>query len=188
MVFFSTLWASIGASGLQGWGGSWLTVVIVLIGIILAAAGFSLLFAARNLSDHVDEAAAQRGKRIGMWFGIVFGAEGLCIAIAAIICNAIHRFDLFFPIMSIIVGVHFFPLAALFEVKAYYIVGALFCLLALIALFLVPENARIGSQQITVPWVILGFGAAIILWCVGFGLCLLGRRLLTSHQPQLQPS
>ncbi|HEV7236370.1 MAG TPA: hypothetical protein VGN15_09330, partial [Ktedonobacteraceae bacterium] len=85
--------------------------------------------------------------------------------------------------MAIIVGLHFLPLAALFEVKMYYLVGVLLCLLAIITLVVVPESATLGGQQISAQWVVLGFGAALILWGVGLGLWLLGKRLLAQSEP-----
>ncbi len=178
MAFFSTLWASIGVGGLQGWGGSWLSLIVILVGIGLLLGGISLLLASRRLSDQNTEADASRGRRTGLWFIITFVSEGVLIGVASGICNALHRFALFFPIMALIVGVHFFPLAALFQVKLYYLVGTLLCLLAIITLFVVPERVQLGGQQLTAQWVVLGFGAAFILWGVGLGLWLLGRRLL----------
>ena len=180
MAFFGTLWASIGVGGLQGWGGPWLSILVLLVGIGLLLGGVLLLLASRRLPNIVAEDGAQQGRRIGKWFGIIFATEGILIAVASVICNAINRFDLFFPIMAIIVGIHFLPLASLFGVKPYYVVGTLLCLLAIITLFFVPERAELSGQQITVQWVVLGFGAALILWAVGLGLWLLGRRLLAS--------
>ena len=183
MAFFGTLWAGIGIGGLQGWGGLWLPILAVLVGIVLLVGGISLLLASRRLSNQVAEEDARRGGRTGLWFGITFASEILLIGVASRICNALNRFDLFFPIMAIIVGVHFFPLAALFQVKPYYLVGALLCLLAIIALLVVPESVTLDGQHITAQWVVLGFGAALILWGVGVGLWLLGRRLLTLPEP-----
>ncbi len=183
MAFFGTLWASIGVGGLQGWGGSWLSLVVVLIGIGLLLGGISLLLASRRLSNQGTNADAQQGRRTGIWFGSVFALEGIFIGVASVICNALNRFDLFFPIMALIVGVHFLPLAALFQVRAYYLVGTLLCLLSIITLFAVPERVQLGGQQLTAQWVVLGFGAAFILWGVGVGLWLLGRRLLALSEP-----
>jgi len=177
MAFFGTLWAGIGIGGLQGWGEPWLSVVVLLIGLGLLIGGIVLLLASRRLPSQAASADAPGDKRTNIWFGAIFAAEGLLIAIASVICNAINRFDLFFPIMAIIVGIHFLPLAALFQLKAYYLVGTLLCVLALLT-FAVPEHIRLGDQQITAQWVVLGFGAALILWAVGLGLCLLGQRLL----------
>ena len=57
MAFFGTLWASIGIGGLQGWGGLWLAIVAVLVGIALLSGGISLLLASRRLPNQVAEAA-----------------------------------------------------------------------------------------------------------------------------------
>jgi hypothetical protein len=149
----------------------------------LLVGGISLLISSRRVSNQDAGPTSQRENRTGMWFGIVFAAEGILIGVASVICNMINRFDLFFPIMAIIVGLHFLPLAALFQVRSYYLVGALLCVLALITLFAVPERGNLGDRPITVQWVVLGFGAALILWAVGLGLWLLGRRLLAVAEP-----
>ena len=183
MAFFGTLWAGIGIGGLQGWGQPGLSIVVVLLGLGLLVGGIVLVLASRQLSNQASAAASQSGKRIGLWFGIVFTTEGLLIGVASAICNAINRFDLFFPIMAIIVGVHFIPLAALFQIRAYYLVGTLLCVLAVITLVAVPGQAHLGGQPIMAQSVVLGFGAALILWAVGLGLWLLGKRLLILAKP-----
>jgi hypothetical protein len=183
MAFFGTLWSDIGIGALHGWGWPWLLIVSVMIGIGLLIGGISLLLASRRLSNQVAEADIRRWRRTEFWFNMTFATEGLFIVVAGGICNALNRFDVFFPIMALIVGVHFFPLAALFQVKIYYLVGALFCLLAFITLLVVPESVKLGSQQITAQWVVLGFGAAMILWAVGLGLWLLGKKLLDLSEP-----
>jgi hypothetical protein len=53
----------------------------------------------------------------------------------------------------------------------------------MITLLAVPESVKLGGQQITAQWVVLGFGAALILWGVGLGLWLLGKRLLALSKP-----
>jgi hypothetical protein len=42
MAFVGALWASIGTGGLQGWGGPWLSIVVVLVGLTLLGGGISL--------------------------------------------------------------------------------------------------------------------------------------------------
>lgn len=178
MAFFGTMWAGIGIMGLQGWGGLWFALVAVLVGIGLLVGAISLLRSSRRLPDQVAQTDDQQGKPIGIWFGIVFATEGVLIGVASVICNAINRIDLFFPIMAFIVGVHFLPLAALFRVKSYYLVGTLLCLLATVTLLIVPQRAVLSGQSINLQLVVLGFGAAFILWVVGVGLWMLGNRLL----------
>lgn len=185
MAFFGTLWAGIGIGGLRGWGGLWVPLAAVLVGIGLLIAGIFLFRSSRGAPNPIAAPDTQHDRRTWIWFGITFATEGLLIAVASVVCNALNRVDLFFPIMAIIVGVHFFPLAALFQVMPYYLVGALMCGLALITLLVVPESATLGGQPILAQSVVLGFGAALILWVVGFGLWLLGRRLLAGSAPTL---
>jgi len=172
MACFGTLWASIGAAGLQGWGSPWFLLLSLLVGIGLLIGGIRLFIASRRLPNYVSKDDARQGKRTGVWFGIIFATEAIFIFVASVICNALHRFDLFYPIMALIVGLHFFPLAYLFQARFYFLVGALLCLLA------VPESNTFGSQLIMLRWVVLGFSAALILWAVGVWLWLRDRRLL----------
>lgn len=84
------------------------------------------------MSNQVSEDGARRLKRIGFLFNMVFIAEGLLIGISIAICNLINQTDLIPGVIAIIVGIHFLPLAALFQIKVYYATGVLFCLLAFI--------------------------------------------------------
>jgi hypothetical protein len=179
LTFFGVLWASIGINGLQGLNEPWLLILMLLIGIALLVAGISLRRASRQLPKRAAKPDEQEEHRRTTWFRIVFAIEGILIVVAYIICRAINRFDLFFPVMMLIVGVHFFPLAALFRIKKYYTTGILLCLLAIVTLFAVPERIRLNAVQVNTWWVILGFGGAIILWGVGLANWIQGKRLLT---------
>lgn len=178
MAFFGTLWARIGIGGLQGWGSIWLTILSLMIGITLIIGGITLIRASKGLSNELSEADARRSKRIGMWFGIIFGLEGVLIGAASAICNATNHFDLFFSVMAIIVGAHFLPLAYLFRVKFYYITGSLLCVLAAITLLVIPARVTLGDHEIMVGWTTVGFGSALILWGTGAVIWFIGRRLL----------
>ena len=181
LAFFGALWASIGINGLQGLEEPWSLIVMLLIGVALFIAGVSLRQASRQLHKPDTKSENPDDHRKTIWFRIVFAIEGISIVIAYVICRAINRFDLFFPVMMLIVGVHFFPLAALFRVKRYYTAGGLLCLLAIITLFAVPEHLRMNHLQIIAWWVIPGFGGAFILWGVGFAHWLQGKRLLAKR-------
>ncbi|MCL6442592.1 MAG: hypothetical protein K6T83_03875 [Alicyclobacillus sp.] len=105
----------------------------------------------------MTETDVRRSKRLGMWFGIIFGIKGALIGVASTICNATDHFDLFFPVMGLIVGTHFFPLAHLFRVKIHYITGTLLSMLAAVSLLMVPTRVTLGDHQIVAPWVSVGF-------------------------------
>lgn len=178
MAFFGTLWAGIGIRGLQGWGFLWLLILSLLIGVTLLIGGIVLIMNSKRLSNEMVVGDSQRWKRKNMWFGIIFGLEGVLIAIAAGICGSTNHLDLFVPVMALIVGAHFFPLAHLFRVKTYYISGSLLCLLSAIALITFPIRVTWGNYQIMVWWTSVGFGSALILWGTGVAVWIAGYRLL----------
>ena len=157
MSFFGTLWSLIGVGGLQGWGAPWLLIVALIIGVALLVGGFTLWRGAEQLAD---VAIPGSGYGTGRWFLIIFAAEGIAIGIASYLCNVNGRFDLFFPIMAIIVGLHFLPLARLFGVSFYYAVGTLLCLLGIIALLVVPERVALADRDMLGRSLLVGFGAA----------------------------
>ncbi len=178
MAFFGTLWAGIGIRGLQGWGFLWLLILSLLIGVVLLIGGIVLIINSKWLSNEMVQGDSQRWKRKNMWFGIIFGLEGVLIAAASVICVSTNHLDLFIPVMALIVGAHFFPLAHLFQVKIYYITGSLLCLISAITLFTLPVKVTWGNYQIMVWWTFLGFSSALILWGTGVAVWITGRRLL----------
>ena len=178
MAFFGTLWAGIGIRGLQGWGFLWLLILSLLIGSILLIGRIVLIMNSKSLSNEMVQGDSQRWKRKNMWFGIIFGLEGVLIAAASVICVSTDHLELFVPVMALIVGAHFFPLAHLFKVKIYYITGLLLCLISAITLFTLPVKVTWGNYQIMVWWTFLGFSSALILWGTGVAVWITGRRLL----------
>ncbi|MDM5211066.1 hypothetical protein QUF94_06400 [Peribacillus sp. NJ4] len=172
MALFGTLWAGTGVMGLQGWGFPYVELAAIFVGIIMVIEGISLIYASQKMPDQVSENGARRLKRMNFWFNIVFIAEGLLIGIAIAICNMINQTDLIPGVIAIIVGIHFLPLAALFQIKVYYATGVLLCLLALITLLIVPDTVMFGEHQILAPLSLLGFGCALILWTTGLTLLL----------------
>lgn len=178
MAFFGTTWAGIGLGGLQGWGTPWLPILAVCIGGVLFIGGITLLRSSRDLSNEMDETEVGRAmrKRIGLGFNITFGTEFALIAVAGTIFSSAGHFEYFFPVMALIVGAHFFPLAYLFRVKVHYVAGALLCLLALMTLLFVPIKITIRQHEIIAWWSSVGFGSALILWATGITIWFMGRR------------
>lgn len=167
MTFFGALWASIGIIGSNPLGAPWFLVISGIVTIVLLVAAISLFGKSKNMSSNVTPNVREDWKTINRKFGLIFGLEGLAICIASIICNLIDRFELFFPIMAIMVGIHFFPLARLFKEKFYWGTGAALCILGIISFFL-PIEAAYNSASIVPRSIFIGFGSAITLWITGF--------------------
>ncbi|WP_221563312.1 hypothetical protein [Alkalihalobacillus sp. TS-13] len=109
----------------------------------------------------------ERGKRINFWFNMIFLGEGIAIGITIAVCNFINQTDLIPGIIALIVGIHFFPLAHLFQVKLYHVTGALLCLLALISFTFLSTAIEFGNRTVLISFALLGFGSALILWATG---------------------
>ncbi|MFE3982301.1 MULTISPECIES: DUF7010 family protein [unclassified Priestia] len=182
MAFFGTLWAGIGIRGMQGWEFPVLITLSLLIGVVLFISAIALIKNSRQLTNEVIKKDGARWRKKNRWFGIIFSLEGLFIAIAAFICVSTNHLNLFVPVMALIVGAHFFPLASLFQVPIYYITGTLLCLLATIVMLTFPVKIIVSDHQIMAWWVSVGFGSALILWGTGVIVCLRGFRLLSMAQ------
>jgi hypothetical protein len=144
LAFFATAWC---AMGLRGGDYPWSSI---LVPVAISAA---LLFwgnrQARALRP--DEQNSNRGRLVGIWSAV----EGVAIFIAANACVRMGAPGAIGPVIAIIVGLHFLPLARGLPLPLYYLTGAALVLDGVAVLLLVP-----APQQLMVT----GFVAAVILW------------------------
>lgn len=157
MFGFGVLWLVLGA-----YDGrllpEWVRIALWLAGIVLAVgigvrAMRSLRLAKTPPPSTPEQTAA--GRRTGRRFGMIFGLEGLAIAGAVAILNAVHRPQAIVLAVAIIVGLHFFPLARIFHVPMYYVTGAVGCLIGIVGFW-------IGDLPLRGTFVGLSFG--LLLW------------------------
>ena len=85
-------------------------------------------------------------------------AEGAGIAIVLLVCIPLQRSDLIMPLIGMVVGLHFVPLAKVFGDRAFVTVGCLMAGVSLAALLWLPPLRQAIS----------GVGGGILLW--GFAL------------------
>ncbi|KRE90461.1 hypothetical protein ASG89_09240 [Paenibacillus sp. Soil766] len=166
MTFFGALWASIGIVGSHQLVAPWPLVLSIIMTVILLFGAISLFITSRSMNHTVTPKEREVSKRINQKFGFIFGLEGIAIFLASVICHTIDHFQVFFPIMAIIVGIHFFPLAQLFREKFYYSTGIVMSMLGIISFFL-PLNATIGNVTFIAMSTFIGFGSALTLWVTG---------------------
>jgi hypothetical protein len=156
LAFFALGWTACGISAIPT------TVGLVLFAI--AAAG-SLTLAALALAMSRRAATAPtdggpgRGRATGRRYGIVVAAEWIGIFVVARLLAATGHSQLIPAAIALGVGIHFFPLAKLFGIRAYHLTGAAICLVALTTSLLAPLTATPAL------WSILpGFGSALTLY------------------------
>ena len=124
LSLFGSVWCTL---ALAFWAArpSWSIPATALATIVLIGLCILRLMALRGIPSVDDPAAAAKGKRTGIFFGIIFGVEGGLIALcSALLARA--GLDTWIPMAAaVIVGLHFLPLARLFEVRLYYWTGAI---------------------------------------------------------------
>ena len=151
MGFFATVWWVVGLWA-AGHGPALLYPVPLVVAAALGSAAWYVVRhggAAPNEADMAEE--ARRGRLVG-WAS---AAEGLAIFVAAnVLGNSGHR-DAIAPVIALIVGAHFIPLARGLPAPAYYATAV-----ALAALGL----AGLGVTDLSTRLTLVSAGAAGVLW------------------------
>jgi MFS family permease len=166
MTFFGALWASIGIIGARSLWEPWLLISSGLVTLILFIVSLFLFGKGRKWKDSSNKEEIEHWKKVNRKFVFVFVLEGVAILITSVICNITNSFEFFFPIVAIIVGVHFFPLAQLFRVYFYHVTGLVLCILGIVTFFL-PMDAAVNGVTIVATSVFIGFGSSLTLWLTG---------------------
>lgn len=154
---------------------TWQFVLLVAPAVILIAASVRQLAAVARMPTSPSHAeaieSARHGRRIGRWFATIFGVEVAVIAAAATLLARAGR-PLLIPVAVVaIVGAHFVPLATIFQVRTYSLVGIALLVAAGMSLFISDEPIRVF---------ILGLAGAFILWAGAFAVLLLHTRVRAS--------
>jgi hypothetical protein len=168
LTLFGAAWCII---ALEFWAArpAWSLPAGIATAIVLLGMCIQRLIALRSIPSVDDPAAAARGKRAGMFFGIIFGAEcGLIALCAALLARA--GLSIWIPVaVAIIVGLHFIPLARVFEVPLYYWTGAL-CVVGVLGCSLIRDA---GTRLLCA-----GLAMAAVLWLTAATLLLQARARL----------
>ena len=178
MSFFTLVWTGIAYGGLYS-GGYWVLLLIFPAFCILFIVNAIRLFRIAKYfpaSTSPDDIA--REKSTGKWFGIIFGAEGLGIVIAINVVVNLGHPELTVPVIALVVGLHFFPLAWLFRRSIDYYLASYSTLVAVAAMIL--SYGKFFSQNETIAFT--GIGIAIAISAYGFYMFIRGRKARAALQ------
>jgi hypothetical protein len=165
LAFISTafvLWALLSAR--SSWATS-LLVAMLLVAAILTVFGITLI--RRTLkspflpsSQPVDRSNLRRR------FRLITAIECLGFMVVSLACVFTHQWALIAPLNIIVVGLHFLPLARLFNVPRYTVMGVLFCAIPILTMFFIPRSAHIGHAF---SWLVLPtLGCALVAFTTAF--------------------
>ena len=183
MTFFGAFWASFSAFAFGPWQRVLLLLVIGLVGLTLAVAAVRLLRKARHLPRNTSEESRARGKTQGRRFLLVFGVEFASIFVAANLLGIAGLEGFIPPVIALIVGLHFLPLAAVFGVRLYYLTGVLISVVATVALVALLFGVTLGGEF---GWaVVVGIATALILWATALGILCIAGGLLRANSARV---
>jgi hypothetical protein len=92
----------------------------------------------------------------GKAYGIAVTIEAILIVLAVVVLRMTDRKYLLLPVISVIVGLHFFGMVPALGSNLYWWVGAAMCLLSIFTIAVLP-------RMVWDP--VVGLGCALILWC-----------------------
>jgi hypothetical protein len=173
MAAFTLIWAAIAYHGLAA-GNYWAALVIFpIFSIIFIVNAVRLYKIAPLYPKLTSEADLAEEKRMGKWFGIIFGAEGLGIFIGINIVVNIGHPELTIPVLALVVGLHFYPLAKVFKRTVDYYLATWSTIVAVLAIVLTLNK----TLSETGTFAFTGVGIGIATSCYGFYMVMRGRRI-----------
>jgi len=132
----------------------------LVIAAALIATGVVVMRAALRLPSGVSPRTAEEGRVIRRRFAWVFGVEIAALAVVNPILAFTGHGKLLPSLDVMIIGLHFLPLAWIFRVPRYYVMGLLFCAIPTVMLLSMSQHARLGHA---VAWfVIPGLGCGLV--------------------------
>jgi hypothetical protein len=171
MSVFAAIWWLVGVRA-SGYGSPPLTY-----GIPLVVTGLIVIAALRG-RDRLEQVSPEEDARRGRVVGIASGGEGVAILVAVNVLAYAGRSDYAAPVIAIIVGLHFVPLAKWLPARLYYGTCALLVVLGICGFLIRRPDLRL---------LIVSIGAACILWitCV---IVVLGLKRNTHDRQRSAPA
>ena len=144
-------------------------------GALLAGGTLALVLLALGLSRRAaalprSEADPERARQVRRVFGRVNAVQWAAIMVTAVVLGRLHL-DAYIPAaVTLIVGLHFFPLGRLFRYPQHHITGIVLVVWAVDCIAFVPRE-RLQSTT--------AFGTGAILWASAVVTLIRGFRLLS---------
>jgi hypothetical protein len=178
MAVFTGIWAGIAyGAGLSGSSYQWLLLIFLVLMILFVIQGIWFLGIARKYPAIQSAEDAAEGKKMGMWFGIIFGAEGLFIFLGVNLVRNLGHEDLIIPVIALVVGLHFYPLDRIFKRKIDYWLATWTTGVALLGILFTLNNT-FSFHEIAAR---VGIGVAIATSCYGIYMIYYGRKMIKAN-------
>ena len=139
---FAVIWIAVGTRNLgRRWFCGLLSIsILISLGVIVAAG---------------KVAPAHPATFNGKAYSLSLAFEAVLIFLAVLVSRRDDRKRFLLPIISIVVGVHFFGLVWALGSNEYWFVGGAMCLLSILTMSILPRNLWDS---------VVGLGCSVILW------------------------
>jgi hypothetical protein len=174
MTFFTGIWAGIAYGGLFMSTFRFVLILFLVFMILFLVNGVRFFRIAKKFPGAVSHEDATEKKRMGKWFGIIFGAEGLAIFLAVNIVIKLGHPDLIIPAIALVVALHFYPMAKIFKRKIDYWLATWATLIAICG-FILTLNKTIPSDSVQS---FVGIGIALATSSYGIYMIMEGKRFI----------
>lgn len=179
MALFTMMWTGIAQGGLLGHDNHLVLVCFASLRATFAIYGIKTLFDARKFPSFTSDTDKAKGKKMLKWFGIIFGIEFTLIPIicALLYITSLQQYVL--PAIALIVGLHFFPMAFVFDRKIDFYLASWTCIVAISSIILIIDNSY---QQL---YILSFLGVGVAMATATYGLFMLfNGHALTQNMPQ----
>ena len=157
-------WVALAAWGL---GGSLWTLALAPLLAAAGAAGvgaWRLTTKARTLrTADVDLANSASIRRLTIWFRVISTLQTVLIILAGLLCQWLERPDLLWPLIGLVVSLHFIPLGRLFRVRPYYATGIAGTIVAAVAIFEFSGPDKLVVAGVGLSIVMVGTSAYVLV-------------------------
>lgn len=170
MALFTMMWTGIAQGGLQRHDHHVVLIVFSIFSLLFVVYGINLFVAAQRFPKFTTESDKAEGKDMAKRFGIVFGIEGTAIPVVAVILLLLGYQQFILPAMALIIGLHFYPMAKIFNRKIDYYLATWTCLVAINSIIMMANKNYTQTFTLT----ILGIGVALATATYGFYMLFTG--------------
>lgn len=168
MAIFTIIWAGIAFGGLFGTVYKFLLLVFPALSLVFIVNAIALFRIAKLFPALTSAADIAEEKRVSKWFGVIFGAEGLGIFIGINIADNMGHPELHIPIIALVVGLHFYPMAKIFKRNVDYYLATWSTVIAGFGIVFTLNK----TMPLTYIQAFLGIGLAVAT--SGYGIYMLG--------------
>ena len=162
LTFFGAFWAVPALSQFHSAWDSIMFGITALVILGLLAACLRLWHVAQRTVELPDLPGDTEDPNLFKRFGIVVALETIFIIVASITLGRANHSEYIAPVVGIIVGLHFIPLAVLFRLPIYYMTATVFVLLSVIAIIASLAGVTLGAPE---NWsIVVRVVNALILW------------------------